>query len=341
MALTPKTLDTEILPNFDRKLRDNLFMSTALFEYLWDNVEPVNGGSVITEQIAYLASPNADVFAGGVATLPATFVGNATAATFPPCYYFYSLAIPDTDVILNEGEGMIIDIIAAQYETALMSLNNVLGADVYGDATPRNGAPTLSGLNAICTNGSDPGGGAYGGISRVGSSGTFRAPVGNASFWNAPVLAINGGSQDVWKGTFDTGGSTTLTTTPMIQTLAAGTVGQYRPEVGFADNTAWVAFAQLLINTVRQAPVSELGRLGFSGLSFQNTIIVQDDQCPAGSIYFVNDLLKFRPWRDGFFRQLPWRTPPNQMVNIKYGLLVCNLAHSRPNTMPVLNSIVA
>ncbi len=149
--LTPDTIATEILPYFDRQLRDNIFMSTALFEYLWQNVKPVNGGLQINQQIAYLSSPNANVFAGGVSELPATFVGNATQTTFPPCYYFYSVAIPDTTVILNEDEGQIIDVIAAQYETALMSLNNVLGQDVYGNASPRNGAPTLSGLGSIVT----------------------------------------------------------------------------------------------------------------------------------------------------------------------------------------------
>ena len=84
-TLSPDTIATEILPSYDRELRDNIFMSTSLFEYMWDNVEPVDGGLYINEQIAYVASPNANVFGGGVAELPATFVGNATQATFPPC----------------------------------------------------------------------------------------------------------------------------------------------------------------------------------------------------------------------------------------------------------------
>lgn len=338
MVLSPSTIDTFILPNFDRVLRDNLFMSTALFEYLWSQVDPVDGGSTIREEIAYLSTPNADNFGGGVQELPATLAPVATEAQFPPCYYFYSLAIPDTTVVLNEGEGMIIDIIAAQYEQALMSLNDKLGTDAYGDSTVRNGAPTLSGLGAVCTSAADPGGGAFGGISRIGSSGPNTAPVGNAPWWNAAVFTINGGSQTCWKGTFDFGAVTTLGLPALTKLITAATVGQYRPEVLFAGSTAWVAFANLLMATVRQEPANK-GEQGFSGLSFMNTVVVQDDKQTAGSINTINNMLKFRPWRGGFFRQLPWRQPPNQLINIKYGLLIANMCHQRPNTMAVVSGI--
>lgn len=336
--LTPDTITTSVLPYFDRELRDNIFMSTALFEYLWQNVKPVKGGLVINEQIAYLSSPNANNFAGGVSELPASFVGNATQATFPPCYYFYSVAIPDTTVILNEDEGQIIDIIAAQYETALQSLNNVLGQDVYGNSSSRNGAPTLSGLGSVVTFGADPAGGAYGGITRVGASGSFQAPTGNA-FWNSNALTINGGSQTVWKGNVNTGTATTSSLLAIQQLVSVCSVGQYRPRILFADMTAYNGYFNLLTSIVRQASIAPIGRQGFTGLAFADLIMVLDDQCPTGTIFAVNDMFKFRPWRDGFFRQLPWRQPPNSLVNIKYGLLVCNLTHQRPNTMGSLSGI--
>ena len=340
MALTD-TLATEILPFFDRKLRDQIFMSTSLFEYLWQQVDPVPGGLTINEQVAYLATPNANVYAGGVSELDADFIGNATTATFPPCYYFYSVAIPNTYAILNEGEGMIIDIIAAQYENALMSLNNVLSQDVYGDSTPRNGAPTLSGLNAITTYDADPAGGAYGGISRIGSTGTFQAPVGPAPWWNSVNMSINGGAQSFWKGSLNPGAVTTISWQAIIQLMSACTVGQFRPRVMFAGLTAWNAGANLMTNIVRDMSLDKqsLGRQGFTGISFADVLFVQDDQCNTGTIYAVNDILKFRPWRDGFFRQFPWRQPPNSLVDLKYGLLVCNITHNRPNTMGRLTGI--
>ena len=340
-VLTPDTIDSSILPNFDRKLRDNIFMSTALFEYMWQNVEPVDGGLTITEQIAYLASPNADSWGGGNAELPATFVGNTTEATFPPCYYFYSIAIPDTTIILNKNEGQIIDIIKAQYETALMSLNQVLGEDVYGDSTARNGGPTLSGIGAVCTTAADPAGGAYGGISRIGSSGAFTAPTGNAAWWNSNPLAIAGGTQTRWKGTVAQGANAQLDIVSLQNLVSLCTVGQYRPKVLVAGFTAFNAYHNLLVETVRQAPVAAIGKQGFTGLAYADLVMIQDDQCTTGTIVAVNDMWKLRPWNGAFFRQLPWRQPPNALVNIKYGVLIANLAHSRPNTMGQLTGITS
>lgn len=338
-TLTTDTINSEILPNFDRELRDNFFVSTALFEFLYQQIDPVDGGLYITEQISYTNSPNADVFAGGVAELPATFIGNATQATFPPCYYFYSVAIPDTTIILNKNEGQIIDIIAAQYELALMSLNQKLGADVYGDATPRNGAPTLSGLNAIITTAADPAGGAYGGITRVGATAsTFSSPVGNA-FWNGNAMTVNGGSQTFWLGTVNPGTSTLLSLLAVQQLISICQVGQFRPLAIFADMTAYNAYQNLLFQFVREAPIASIGRAGYTGLAYGDILIVKDDNCPSGSMYAVNDLLKFRPWEGGFFTQAPWRQPPNALVNIKYGLLIANMAHQRPNTMGKLTGI--
>lgn len=339
-TLSPDTITTEILPNFNRELRDNIFMSTAFWEYLWGEVDPVYGGSLIKCEIAYSASPNADVFAGGFAQLNADFVPNATEAVFPPCYYWFSIAIPDTYLILNNNEGMIIDMLAAQYENALMSLNQKLGADVYGDSTPRNGSPTLSGLNSICTANGDPAGGAYGGISRVGmAQSPFTNPSGNAAFWNGNVLTINGGAQTGWKGTVNTGNVTTLSLPALQAFVSLGQVGQFRAKLLLADLLTWNAYHGLLIATIRQAPIAELGQAGFTGIAYADMIMVQDDFCPTGTVYAVNDLLKLRPWAEGFFKQLPWRQPPNQMVNLKYGLLVLNMQHDRPNTMVKMSGI--
>ncbi|MGH9551401.1 MAG: hypothetical protein ACRD3W_18595, partial [Terriglobales bacterium] len=222
----------------------------------------------------------------------------------------------------------------------LMSLNAKLGSDVYGDATPRNGAPTLSGLNAINTVAADPAGGAYGGISRVGSAAsTFQAPAGPASFWNASVLIVNGGAQTTWKGIVNTGAATTLSLAALQAFVSVAQVGQYRPKLLLADLIVFNAYHGLLLATIRQAPIAELGQAGFTGIAYSDMIMVQDDFCPSGTIYTVNDILKLRPWREGFFKQLPWRQPPNAMVNIKYGLLVLNMQHDRPNTMAKMSGV--
>lgn len=337
--LSPDTLNTSILPSFGRKLRDNFFTSHPIFEFMLNSLRKVDGGLNITEQILYNQNPQADNFAGGVATLPANFIGNSTNAVFPPTYYYFSVSIPDTFAVLNRGEGQIIDLIAAQYEHALMSLVERIGFDLYGDGTPRNGAPIMWGLGGIITSGSNPGGGAYGGISRTGSSGSFRNPTGQAAWWNGNAVVINSGAQTFWKGAINTGSSTLLSLSAMFQCLMISTLGQYRPLGIFCDITAFTAYANLLMATVRQSPVEDTFKQGPTALTFAGLPVFQDDKCNTGSMYFVNDLWKFCPWAGGFFEITPWRQPSNALVNIKYGLLVANTIHTRPNTMTSLTGI--
>lgn len=339
VALQPDTLTSSILPFFNRKLRDNFFTSTVAFELFTSLIERIDGGSYIQDQIMYNASPQADVWAGGVATASADFIGNTTSATFNPVYYLGAIGIPDTYAILNQGQGMIVDLIAAQYEQMLMSLVEKIGTDMYSDGTPRNGVPVLMGLNAINTSGADPGGGPYGGITRVGSSGSFKAPTGPAPWWNANVLTINGGSQTVWKGTVNTGTSTTSSYQAYFAFMIANTLGMYRPLAFLTDLIGYQGYANLVVQTVRQTPLEGTLRNGARALSFADIPIIQDDKCPSGSIYSVNDLLKWCIWKNGAFVETPWRQPSNALVNIKYVVLVNALKHERPNTMGVMTGI--
>lgn len=339
MALSPDTISTEIIPNYARKLRDDVMMSTPLWEWFFDGMEEVDGGSTIVEQINYQLSANADVYPGGVAPLQADFINSATQATWSPCYYWYSAMIPDTLKVLARGEGEVINIFAAQFETALGSLVQKLGGDVWGTGATRNGAPTLSGVRQACTSASDAAGGAFGGISRVGSSGSFSSPTGNAAFWNAVVLTINGGSQTCWKGSVNPGAATTMSFQAVMALVAGCTVGQFRPSLLVGDTLAWTGFHNVVVQTMRQAPLQVEGGGGYPELSFAGIPIIQDDYAPSGNLAALNNLYKLRPWREGFFAQMEPVRPYNALATIYYGLLVMNLVHTRPNTIGLMTGI--
>jgi len=339
VAQQPDTLTSSILPFFNRKLRDNFFTSTVAFELFTSLIERIDGGAYIQDQVMYNSSPQADVWSGGVATASADFIGNTTSATFNPIYYLGAIGIPDTFAILNQGQGMIIDLIAAQYEQMLMSLVEKIGTDMYSDGTPRNGVPVLSGLNGVCTYGADPGGGPYGGITRIGSSGSFKNPVGSAPWWNANVITINGGSQTVWKGTVNPGTSTISSYQAYFAFMIANTLGMYRPLAFLTDLIGYQGYANLVVQTVRQTPLEGILRNGARALSFADIPIIQDDKCPTGSLYAINDLLKWCIWKNGAFVETPWRQPSNALVNIKYVVLVNALKHERPNTIGVMTNI--
>jgi hypothetical protein len=220
-----------------------------------------------------------------------------------------------------------------------MGLVEKIGTDMYSDGTPRNGVPVLMGLNAVCTTGADPGGGAYGGITRIGSSGSFKAPVGSAPWWNANVITINGGSQTVWKGTVNPGTSTYSSYQAYFAFMIANTLGMYRPLAFLTDLIGYQGYANLVVQTVRQTPLEGILRNGARALSFADIPIIQDDKCPTGSLYAINDLLKWCIWKNGAFVETPWRQPSNALVNIKYVVLVNALKHERPNTIGVMTNI--
>lgn len=341
MSLSPNTQNTQIIANYARKMRDDITMATAAWEYMFDNVRPVNGGSQIKEQIFYQLSANASNFAGGVAPVDANFVNNATEATFPPVYYWYSVMIPDTLKILNQGEGEVINLFNGQFQGTFASLIQLLGGDIWGTGANRNGAPTLSGIAAASTYSADSAGGAYGGISRTGSSGTFRAPVGNAVFWNAVVLLINGGAQTTWKAVVDTGLSTSITNQAMTAFTSACTVGKYRPNCFLGDTTAWNSFHNIIVQTTLQAPLQVEGGAGYPTISFAGIPVIQDDYAPVGTLAALNGLYELRPWTDGFFVQLEPVRPYNAFATIYYGLIVMNMVNTRPNTIGLMSGILS
>ena len=339
VPLTPDTVTTSTLPSFDYMLRDQFFMSTALGQFLIPNVEPVNGGLNITYEVLYTKSNNATNYPGGLAEVDPSFQGNSTNAVLPCTYYIASVAVPDTTLIQNAGAAKIIDLLEAQYEHALTSLMDTLGADMYSDGTVRNNAPVISGLNAICTNGADPTPGPYAGISRVGSSGAFNNQTGQAAWWNAPVLTINGGSQTVYKGTLNTGALTTVNFQALFAAYLAGCVGQFRPEAIITDILGFQGFGNLTQQSVRQVASNEIYALGPQAMQFCGIPVMQDDQCPSGTAYFINNLLKLRGWVGGFFARSTWRQPPTSLVQLAYILVMVQMQHKRPNTMVKLSGI--
>ncbi len=345
MPLSPDTLSTAIDRLYSRKLKENFFLGTMLWKYLSENEDPVSGGRQIVDQISYTNSPNAGAWGGGTQQLKAAFVGHMTEAVQNPVFYYFSIAVPETDEIQNSAPADIINIVEAQTELAEMSLRDTFGSDVYSDGSVNaDGYRRLSGLDAIITTGTDPSAGAYGGISRVGSSGSKANPTGQAAFWNANPVAINAnGSVTRWKGSLTFGNSTTLDLPSMQKAFSFNVVNGIGPNLITCDQLAYNAYYGLILNQVRQASSEDIGKQGFTGLTFNNIPLIQDDAVPStGVFYFINTkFVKLRPYKRGNFRMTGWRQPADQLVNIKYGIWMGNMTCTRPNMNGKLSGIAA
>lgn len=338
--LQPDTFNSSTLQFYNRRAREQVFTSTPLFQFLVSSgIKPVDGGSVFSQPIIYNVSPQAGVWGGGVQQIQANFISNTTLATWSPAYYYGAIGIPDTVAIQNQGQSQIVDIVEAQYEQMVMSLIERLGIDAYGNGSAQNGFYPIQGLGALGTYASDPTL-PYGNISRSGSSGSWQNPVGQAPWWNAAVISINGGAQTVWsKPSINPGTSTFMSYNALFAWMLAGTVGMYKPLAAFTDAIGWQAIGNLLVAIARESSAEKIFRQGAGGLDFMGTPIYQDDKCTQGVLYGINDMLELRVWKNALFVETPWRQPSNAMVNVKFLLLIAALVHSRPNTVPVLTGI--
>lgn len=340
VQLSPDTVTSSTLGYYNRRAREQVFTSTSLMNFLLNTgIKPVDGGVTYNQPIVYNTSPQAGVWGGGVQQLPGNFIPNTTLATWSPAYYYGAIGIPDTVAIQNQGQSQIVDIVEAQYEQMVMSLIERLGIDAYGNGSAQGGFYPIQGLAAIGTSGSDPTL-PYGNISRVGSSGSWAAPVGQAPWWNAAVLSINGGAQSVWsKPSLNPGTSTLMSYNALFAWLLAGSVGMYKPLAAFTDAIGYQAIGNLFIAITRQSSMEKVFRNGPEALDFIGTPIYQDDKCTSGTLYGINDMLELRVWKNALFVETPWRQPSNAMVNVKFLLLIAALVHSRPNTFNVLTGI--
>jgi hypothetical protein len=342
-SLVPDALTTSIDRYYVRQLFDNFFLGTPLWNKLTQKADPVPGGRFIVDQINYTNSPNAGNWGGGGGTLPLNYIGNATEVVQPPTFYFWSIAIPETEEIKNQQPAQILNIVESQFELAQMSLRDTLGTDLYGDGTARGGFATLYGLQAAITYSADGGAGPYGGISRIGMSGSKQNPVGAAAFWNSNPVAINaGGAVTRWKGT-QTFGATTTTALPAMQSVFSFcTINSEAPDIIVGSQLTYNGYWNQLTQYMRQATADDLGKQGFTALLFNNTEFVQDDACTNDSQYYLNTrVLKLRPYEDGNFRVSGWRQPVDQFVNVKLGLWMGNVTCVRPNMLGRLSAITA
>lgn len=308
-------------------------------QFLLKNTIKPATGLTHNQPIIYNTTSQAGLWGGGVQQLPANFIPNTTLATWSPAYYYGAIGIPDTVAIQNQGWTQIVDIVEAQYEQMVMGLIEVLGIDAYGNGSARGGFYPIQGLAAIGTSGTDPTV-PYGNISRNGSSGYWGNPTGAAPWWNAAVLAINGGPQTVWsKASLNPGTSSFMSYNALFAWILAGSVGPYKPLAGFADAIAWQAIGNLMVAIARESSMDMVFKNVPGGLDVMGIPIFQDDKCTANTLYGVNDMLELRVWKNALFAETPWRQPSNAMVNVKFLLLICALVHQRPNTFNVLTGI--
>lgn len=318
------------------KVKDNFLMNRPLFKKLYENKETFDGGQDIRVPVRFDEGNNGGAWGGGIGSLTANFVENVTHAVFPICHYYSSMMVPQTYLWLNRGKAKLSDLMKNQAESMLNNLNKTLGLDIHGaGGLNANGFRKIDGIQAAATQAADPSYAAFGGVTRVGASGNWSSPTGNA-FWNATVFAANANTTITgWKGSEVIDNLTTISIAKLQQIYGFGCREDVEPEMIVMRQNLYNAVSNLMSTYRRYENKDDVGKMGFKkGLEFMGANIISDDSANSGEItalnfqdlkLYVHDIADFFP--------TDFREPANQATLIKYIFLMLSLVSDRPNTL--------
>lgn len=255
--------------NIRPKVVDNFFRSKALFVRLMEkNKILLDGGRQIQQPVLYDAPPGGAYGRGDDLNIDQKNI--LTSFIFDWTRYYSAVTIDGLDELQNAGVQKIIDLAEIRMNAARMKIENDLGTDIFSDGTGYAGK-AIAGLRLAIDDGTTYG--TYGGLART--AGAAQGTVAYAASGN-----IN---------------TTAATFTPDIATTAMGlaTVGSERPDLIVTTQTLWDRFHDRLQTQQRFPSTGTPGSqsmiaAGFPSFSWSGAEVVVDNQCPAGSMYFLN-----------------------------------------------------
>lgn len=297
------------LKKYRKTLTDNIHKSNAVFAYMKENgvVKEEDGGERIVEPLMYGKNTTAGAYAG-YEVLDTTPQEGIDSAEFNWKQYSVSISISGKEERQNAGNSRIINLLEAKTTQAEMSLKEKLSEDLFSDGTA-NGAKGLTGLEAMVA-----ASGTYGGI----NSATY-------TWWAAGVEstseALGLAKMRTAYNTASVGGKDTPDLIVTTQTLFEKYEG-----LGTLTSTTNVAGSF----SVPSAGTKKMMDLGFQTMGFKGVPVVWDEQCPSGTMYFLNTKhMKLVVHKDANFEVGDFVKPENQDARVAQILLMGNVTCNR------------
>jgi hypothetical protein len=268
----------------------------------WGTIE---GGSKISEPLAYAQNQNGMWYSGGE-RLAVGYNEEFTAAEFPWCQLAASIVNTglETDV-QNVGSRRRFDLVKERIKNARRTLANLVATGFFSDGTGYGGKQ-LTGLKAAISK--TPTTGTYGGINRATTP-----------------------ANDFWRNKFtDTGADpATATILGFLNTMWYSLVrGADRPKLIIADSNVTGIYEATLQNNQRFTD-PKMAELGFENLKYKSAVWVMDGNCPTKTAYFLNtDYLHVRVAEGRNFKALPKRSAVDQDAEVVLLAAALNLTCS-------------
>lgn len=259
----------------------------------------ISGGAIVYPVVAEEEMTGGAYW--GAQVLDTTVVDSVRPAQWEWKFYYQSIVIPYTDVILNSGKTGVVDLIKAKEQIAMMSFLQKLSRGLYGVA-PQNTANDLDSLVAAVATQNN----VYAGIDR--SSASFWNPSLSTSFGSITLANLQGAYGDV-------------------------TFGNEEPDTILMTQALFNKFWGLNVAQIRYPdPDQETIRAGFRRhLVFNNAVVLHDFFVPSGDIFMLNTkYIDVCFHEDDYFVVDPFVKPTNQRILVSGIYVTLNLKVFNP-----------
>lgn len=306
------------LKKYRKTLVDNIHGSNAVFYQLkkGEGMREEDGGERIVEPLMYGKNTTAKSY-DGYEDLDTTPQSGIDSAEFNWKQYSVSISISGKEERQNAGTSRILNLLESKTQQAEMSLTQVLSEGLFSDGTG-NGGKNLTGFGAMIT-----ASGTYGGINSA-----------NHTWWKANVEA----------------NSEALGLVDMRNAYNSASIGgKDAPTLIVTSQTLFESYEALFTNvaisgggshfSTPSAGKKQMADGGFQTLEFKGVPIVWDEQCAAGTMYFVNTKhMKLVMHKDANFKTTDFIKPENQDARVAQILVMGNLTCNRRKSFSALTS---
>lgn len=289
-SLTTGQRLTLSLNAYKPEIIDNIVNNNALLTKLKEKgaIKKLSGGVNIVEKIAY-ASNSTVKFQGEYDLLDTSVQTPIDQAIYSIKMLTGTMTISELESLQNAGDAQIVSVVEAQKNVLTTSLNNKMGAALYGDGTA-DGGNAIGGMQLLVAD--TPTTGTVGGIDRSANT-----------FWRNQTYTLSSPSASTIQAGMN---ATTLLCRKYINQV---------PDLIVADSVYYGYFLNSLQTIQRLVGNGEKGSIGFTMLDYQGSGVTFDPNCPASHMYFLNtDYIFLKYFGESLFNVGETKSPFNQQV---------------------------
>ncbi|MGH7716285.1 MAG: phage major capsid protein, partial [Vulcanimicrobiaceae bacterium] len=270
-----------------------------------------DGGSIISQPLLVQYNETAVTYAGAD-VLPSDEQEEFSGYELPWKQAQVSVTIKGIDKARVSGKRKQLDFVRNKIESAYIALFKKMAGQVFANGTG-NGGKDWDGMGAAINNAS--GFQVYLGIDRLANP-WFQSQV------------------------FNPGTPTAINTGNMMTLFLQTKTDEETIHVLVTTNNTYALYWAQLTPSERFVD-STLASLGFDNIAFQGKVMVQDSNCPAGTIYYVNlDHVRMVVHRDVNFKFSDFQTPVNQDTDTGHVFVYGNFENRNPKASGIYQNIL-